>query len=58
MHMVNNKSPLDSCDSAMNKEIDRYEGARELLEVCFSRPKSERPTAAKLLEHPFFASLD
>ena len=58
MLMVNNKSPLDLSDSSLLQEIEKHEGVKELLESCFLRGKSERPSAAKLLEHALFADVE
>jgi hypothetical protein len=54
MSMVNNKSPLDLCDPQILEKINNYQGLSEFLNLCFSREKEKRPTAATLLANPLF----
>jgi len=56
--MVSKKSPLEMCDPAAMAKIEEREGVKEFLELCFSREKSERPSAFKLLGHRIFDGIE
>mgnify|MGYP002620434409 FL=1 len=57
MAMVNNRSPLDLCDSESIAKIREHQGLEDFLKLCFSREKSDRPTAATLLSNSIFEKI-
>jgi len=58
MLMINYKSPLEYYEKEALEELYQQKGVKELLEACFIRDKSSRPTAKQLLAFPFFSDDD